>query len=698
MFGFISLNENKGIITISGINARAMARDIQKIWKTGKINVNMFTKLGSRSVSFHSFYALEIYYIIDQIIKYRNKQTGIRTLTAMAGLLEEQTWVGGAVNLENPRSILTPAAINSFVYKPLNHQETFFTKYASFGVTIGLRGYLLAAAPGAGKTYTSLLWAECLESDYTIIVGPKISSERVWESSVATGEGTPCLFKQPRDICVWWKARAEGKAYSGEKYIFVHYEDELNRLPELLKQITPYIKGKNVSIILDESHGIVNVNNDRTKNFITLATNPLINQVLFMSGTPIKAMGSEVIPMMRVIDPLFTPVVEESFKRIYGKDGGRALDILAHRMGFITHRVTTEELGLGEPVDSSLKVVIPNSAQYTLPAIKETMSKFITERAGYYKKNRPVYDQVYLAAVMIYEKGIQAKDEQVEFDRYQRDVQIIRNTTDYRSVNGQIQFANQYERKYIEPALPKNMVKDFRNAKSVYKYPTLKIMGECLGRVLGRLRIQCHIDMVPYIDILSIVEGTLKKTVVFTSYVEVLTEMEKRCVSEGLTPIVVYGKNSSNVDSLVSLFSKDNNVNPLIATFDSLSTAVPLIMADRTLMLNVPFREYKNTQAIARTNRIGKSSEVSVIRAFLDTGDVPNISTRSRDIMEWSKSQVEQIMGFTSGDIDTAVTEYGDTSTEGVGLEAFDIYEELSISEVTARKLTVIGASHSDSW
>jgi ribosomal protein S10 len=83
----------------------------------------------------------------------------------------------------------------------------------------------------------------------------------------------------------------------------------------------------------------------------------------------------------------------------------------------------------------------------------------------------------------------------------------------------------------------------------------------------------------------------------------------------------------------------------MMATYKSLAEAVPITMASTLITLNDPFRDYELNQAIARVDRIGQPNPVTVVRCYLDTGAEPNISTRSRDILEWSKEQVQQIMG-----------------------------------------------------
>jgi superfamily II DNA or RNA helicase len=152
-----------------------------------------------------------------------------------------------------------------------------------------------------------------------------------------------------------------------------------------------------------------------------------------------------------------------------------------------------------------------------------------------------------------------------------------------------------------------------------------------------------HAELSEYID------NSEKKTVIFTSYVEVLEQLQKETSEDGYNPLVVYGATNKNLGSIIQRFERDPDINPLIATFDSLSTAVPLIMANTAIMFNQPFRQHEIEQASARIDRLDQDSPVHFVNVLLDTNGVPNISTRNLDIVEWSRQQVDQIMGNSSG-------------------------------------------------
>jgi len=72
---------------------------------------------------------------------------------------------------------------------------------------------------------------------------------------------------------------------------------------------------------------------------------------------------------------------------------------------------------------------------------------------------------------------------------------------------------------------------------------------------------------------------------------------------------------------------------------------VPMIEANTEIFLNSPFRPHEREQTIARVDRRGQDTQCRIFDYFLDTGDQPNISTRSKDIMKMAEEMVDAILG-----------------------------------------------------
>lgn len=485
------------------------------------------------------------------------------------------------------------------------------------------------------NTLLALSIAECVDADYIIVICPKNATQRVWEKTVVEEYVKPQSF---------WQAMY-GKPYKGERILIAHYES-LPKVIEIVK--SGALKSDNITIVLDESHNLNEIKSQRTQLWIELCQLTKSKNIIPASGTPVKAMGAELIPLLKVLDPLFNDAVEERFKKIFGKDGNKGLEILKNRLGLVSYKIEKSALGLDKPIMKTLPIKMPTGDMFTLKAIKVVMEQFIKERVEYYKKRRSDDERFWERCIAAHENALKTSAQKAEYNKYKNTLKTVIKNPDPRYIGEEIAYTNIYEKRYFEPTLPREMIKQFRDVKSVIKYTQLKIQGECLGRVLGRKRIECHVDMVKHIDFVSVVESTMKKTVVFTSFVEALVAANEHCTTLDLKPLVVYGKTNNELASIVKRFEQDDALNPLIATYNSLSTAVPLVMADTMIMVNSPFRAYIEEQAISRIHRLGADTQTTVYRCHLDTGDQPNISTRSSEILAWSQAMVEEITGVKS--------------------------------------------------
>lgn len=487
------------------------------------------------------------------------------------------------------------------------------------------------------NTYMSYAIGECLKAEHIVIFCEKRAVETVWEDEAND------IYNKKQTL---WHT-VSGKPYKGERIIVVHYAALQNFL-QLVQ--TGIFKGKKIMTALDECHNMNDPKSLQTQLYVACVKGLGSPDNILASGTPVKALGAELITLMTVADPLFIPEVEARFRLIFGKEGGKGLDIIRHRMGYMSFFIDKNEktTGLKPPIMKPYKIQIPNGNDFTLDAIKIVMGEFIKERVKYYRERKPQDEKFWADCLRRHEATLKTKDQQKAYVEYLRVLKIVIKNPDPRFTGEEIKATNKYEKFVFGPSLPSSMIHEFRDVKSAIKYPMLKIQGETLGRILGGKRIECHVAMVPHVDWVGIVESTQKKTIMFTSFVEALETSEAHVRKLGMTPIAVYGKTSNELASIVKRFDKEPKLNPLLATYASLATAVRLTMADTMLILNSPFRSYILEQAIARIYRIGQDSQTVVYTAVLDTGEAPNISTRSADILAWSQAMVEEITGVKS--------------------------------------------------
>lgn len=655
LVGVISAKETTTHIIIEGLDGNAIMADLDNTWGTTRISKYMFSLTTRSKVMFPKFFAIDILYMFQTMLKQKRTRYPKRSYQKLIDELMLNTWLGD-VGKEERVNLLNFSKLDEIKFKPLPHQLEFLEQFNKLVPSYKLNGYMLAAAPGSGKTLTGLMLGSCLESDLVIIVSPKNAVERVWKDTLETG-----MTHSPE---FWYSTSDTERAPVGLRYYIFHYET-LDKALDLVKRS----RWKKSLVILDESHNFNEIGSLRTQRFIELCDicqtksyGPREHQfAVWASGTPIKSIGYEAIPFLKTIDRFFVKDAEERFRKIFGKDSKRANDILRNRIGLISFKVDKQQIVTNELHEHEIKVKMPNGDFYTLDAIREDMRKFIDERIQYYKKQLPELTKLYEQCLAIHEAKMRSESERTEFKLYKQYIRVIKSGYDPVVHKDLAMYCNRYELTKIMPSLPDHLRKPFKDVRSVIKYLDLKVLGEALGRILGKRRSQCHVEMVPYMGLEKIIDQTEKKTLIFSSYVETADAIVKHLEKQGYKPLVVHGGTNKDLANIVERFDKDADINPLVATFQSLSTAVPLTMANAVVMTNSPFRDYERNQALSRCLRLGQTHPVHVYSIFLDTGDKPNISTRSKDILQWSADMVGSIMGIEAPtDLETTLESFVD--------------------------------------
>lgn len=637
LLGFVTVKENETHIIINGIPGLRFSKDIYNVWKTNKISSNLFTSISKSTVKFPKFYAIEVLFIIETLMEGRRSFTGRRTLEKVANELVKSTWLHNIGGLDF-KGRLDYEKLKELNVTLFTYQRKFIEVYDYRTYAYDLRGMLMDVAAGGGKTITHYALAHCLDSSTRVYVVPKNSVFDVWVKTIKM------LFNVPTP---YWHSLSGTEPTVGLKHYIVHF-DYLDKFVEFVKRNKGSF-GDTVYVGVDESHNF-NEQSTRTALLIELCQLLDARDVVHASGTPFKAMGSEAITLLKTICKDFTKEVEESFRKLFGKEAKKALEVLANRIGLVSFKVVKEEVETPGVDYFEHKVKIKNGSEYTLTSVRDKMTKFIEERLKFYKDNMKDHEALYANCMYLHGKSLKSRQDEAAFSLYQSYVKQIRQGYDPVTMKDMVMYCNRYELKNIVPSLPETYRKPFLAVRAIIKYVDLKVMGEALSQVLGRLRIQCHLDMLPDMPLDQLIDNAKSKTVIFTSYVEVVKELEDLLKKAGYKPLVVYGDTNKDLPNITKKFEADEDANPLIATFKSLSTAVPLTMASTEVFTNSPFREYERTQAVARVDRVGQKHRCSVYEIFLDTDQEPNISTRSKDILQWSKQQVEAILGVQSPD------------------------------------------------
>lgn len=615
-------------VTINNFPINWFSKKVEKAYKSVKLT-RFYESIGMKifgkgTIKVHAFFLPELIYLLDKL-------NGPR---ALRDRIVSETWL--------ERTLINYPAIytkKDRIYQEMDiklypHQEQFIDEYEPKKSSHMLHGSILSFDMGLGKTLTSLALMTALGKKTVVIIAPKSTLVNVWVDHIRR------FYKTEQ---AYYVVGEEPTKVSMNTRFFIYNYESMDKLYDHLKFIKT---GEDVGVIVDESHNFLRMQSNRTQSLIKLRQTLQCDDMLLMSGTPVKAMGVEIIPLLYVIDPWFDDEAREIFKNAFGVNTTVASDILHARMRTMMHRRTKDEvLTLPEKHEWTIDVKIKDGNKYTLREVKKAIERFVVERRSYHAKRMMEYSRD-MEDVFIFLKATKIGTTQ-EFIRWQSIVETFHkrgfNGYDKRDVED-ASWANAYERTTLVPLMTKPIRDKFRHSATAYKYVELKINGEVLGGLLTKLRAEMTSEMLRTVDLKQLVDESAKKTVFFTSFVDTVEAAVTELKRLGYKPVAIYGKTASEVPMLLKQFRMDPELNPLVATIQTLSTGVTLNEASRVVFLNQPFRQSDYLQASERVYRIGQDTEVDVIKLLLDTGGEPNLSTRMEDILSWSKEMSASIV------------------------------------------------------
>lgn len=629
--------------SVSGINVKAFASDLKNNFGTSVIFSKIVKVTSSRTFKIHQFFMVEMAWILEHLVGQQNKKVvnryyvGIHKYKQLLDELKTKTWINTTYMEWEPYDLTKPLAL--FNKTPYDDQREFLEEYARIKYGFQLKGCLLDAAVGSGKSLASLMWAEMTGTGPIFVITPKNLVQNPWLDEI-NGH-----YKKPPKV--WTSIDGTSILDHKDAKIFLITKEAIRTegWDKILRVLT-----KNGAepgrMIVDESHNYNVPTSAQSTGLIEFGTHPFISDVLEMSGTPIKAQGKETYTLFAMIDKFFDETVRQDFLRMYGRDNSYLNEMLAHRLGRIKFTIKAIS-DMGPPPEPIIvRVKFPGCEQFTLDNIRKEMVMYITERLQYYTKMMPEYYRDWKAYVQVY-RDMNRENQiiQARLDRYVEIVERFRSVGYNNWEDAPLsKFCNEVE-KEISVGLRGEELKYFRHIKSAVKYVALKIRGEALGNVLGKARMEAVRGVIAHAQLPKYIESAKKKTLVYTSYVDVVHALGDYFATQGLESILLYGDNTNEIDAIIKEFTENKNINPLVTTFNTLREGKQMTMANQILMMNSPFRSYELIQTIARIHRRGQDEECFVYLFDLNTGQQENITSRSIDIMQWSEEMVAQILG-----------------------------------------------------
>lgn len=625
--GFFDTITDKGLyVTIKGFPIVWFRQKIKRKYKTTRIE-HFFDAIGikmwgKQTIQVHKFFLPELIYLLDKFHAPR----------AIKDEIINNTWIKSMYDEHVKSEVDMGRVERDMNVKLLPWQDEFIRDYGVKKQRCQLRGMILSFDCGLGKTITSLALMKALGMEKVVIFAPKSTLINVWVDHLQR------FYKKTPS---YWVVNHDNKSSDVDYYI-CNYES-MDKIYDVIKDIK---KSNKVGIITDESHNFLRLGSKRTQMLIKLRDDIGAKDTLLQSGTPVKALGTEVMPLLRVIDGYFDDAAQTIFAKAFGINTTVAADILHARMDMMMIRKTKEEvLQLPEKHEEDVLVKIPGGDKYTINNVKKSLQSYQEERVKYHAKMMKTYEQEWKECIDFF-KAHKEIGQSKAFERYLDTVDWLRRSGytrfDPRMVQDVI-WMNKYEKEVLMPALPKDLRDKFKHCKSAIKYLDMKIQGEVLG-YLGTLRAEMTSALLHAIDIEEMIESAIKKTIFFTSFVDTVEQCAEIVKSKGYEPCLIYGATSKDVPALLNKFRNDKKVNPLIATMQTLATGVTLVEANQVIFVNRPWRQADYQQSSDRCYRIGQDTECFIKTLTLDTGEEPNLSTSMKDILDWSKSMTDAIV------------------------------------------------------
>lgn len=642
----IIIDEKENKIFIKGINYAKFLVRIKDMYETKSVN-KLFTKNYTpftqklwekkkipgykrkvTNLEVDLFFASELYNILMQLGDYYN----LRYYRRMAEYIKKNTYLDNLdKNLDVKVDINRLNSILNDAYKPKDFQEEFIKKYFEYKEIYDLDGYILSFDQGLGKTFTAACISELIHPDQTIIVCMNTLKEN-WANELRL------YFKKYNDIErfkreVYVYGVSKPKEYSKDtRYIIVNNES--------INKIFPLVKNTNSTmIIVDESQNFRNLDSLQTKNMLKLKQITKSKDNLMMSGTPIKANPSEIVPAMMMIDRTFTLDLAKLYIKAFTSNTDTLSDVVQTRFNRTIYRKTKDQvLDLPSKTVTNFKLEYKDEDPYLMINVKKRVADRFQEILESYKDEVDSVKDEFRETTLKYS----SQDRTTTLDY----IKFVDKGQDYESVHDSLyDLYDGFIKNNVYPNIKdKDELKRYKYVVSVYVYITQKCFFLAMGEVLPKVKAKAFNELYDNNKdlIYKMINNNPKKTVIFSTIVEVVDHICDDLNKNDIKAVKITGSVKNRMD-IINQFREDDTVDVLVATSQTMGTGVTLVEANQMMVFCPPYRKADFDQACDRIYRIGQTHPVNIYNIIGSTSS-KDITTRMTDILDWSDQMVSSVL------------------------------------------------------
>ena len=578
---------------------------------------------GSANISFEEFFVVEVKKVFEWLYERFHRDS----YKEIIELLSQHPRI---IALEKPMEEV-PGEITSKLdnlgieLKP--YQKEFLYYYYNATHKVGLNGFLMAFEQGLGKTFTAIATVYAFNLFPCVITAPK-STLISWQNSIT--RLIPNKFLKEDVINV------------ADKFYICNYE--------ALSKVTNYIVSNPKSMIVDEIQNFRYSNTARVQNVKEIQDRYKIKNVLALSGTPIKALASEFVPVMTMLDPMFaeSDTAQTIFKRIYstGKYDNIASAVLQERLKlYMIRKEAAKELNLPDKKKYDITLKIDKIEPYTLPVvignIKDYVKKGLDSR-NKYDVNR-LYNQLeqLLSAFQesIRSLGVAYGNEYLE-EYYKKVKKLERmdpeGNDEYKALIAEIR-AIEKDIKTANSDIGKQII---QTRKEITSYRFI-LLGKAIGEfyIRGKIRLLNDVVKENVNTFKNVIDNANKKVLIFSTFREPLVTLSTIFKSFGIKCMLV--ESSADFNNNFPKFNNDPDTRVMLGTIQALGTGTDGLQfcCDTIIFLNRPFRSTDLQQAESRIHRQGQDSTCHFYYINVDP-ESPNVLSHEELINQWSRDML----------------------------------------------------------